>query len=739
MELGGKTLTATFSDLADQAQGSVLIKHGETVVLVTAVMSKDAKEAAGYFPLTVDYEEKFYATGRILGSRFVKREGRPSDEAILTGRVVDRTIRPLFDSHIRNEVHVVVTVLSIDEENDPDVLGIIGASLALGTSEIPWNGPVSAVRIGAKEMSSPFMVTPGYSEREQCAFDLLICGKDGSINMIEAEATEIPEARISEAFALAITELAKIEAWQKSIIIERGKKKLSLPKPVLAPEIIAIFKKEIEPKLDSAIFSGAGKEAIHALEEEWMTLILGQSPDAPKNDALDYYMDSVNNLLHTEAITKKRRADGRKVDEVRPLFAQAGGLSSIVHGAGFFYRGGTHILSVLTLGSPKDSQVIEGMEVRTKKYFMHHYNFPPFSSGETGRMGGTNRRAIGHGALAEKALRAVIPPKEKFPYSIRIVSESMASNGSTSMGSVCGSTLALMDGGVPIKNPVAGIAMGVMMGNNGVELPEGCPTPYQILTDIQGPEDEHGDMDFKVAGTKEGVTAIQLDIKVGSIPVAILNEALDGARAARLHILETITTAIPAPRADLAPSAPRIIQISIPVEKIGAVIGSGGKVINSIIEDTGADIEIEDDGTVYISGMVEAVTKAKETVEGITHEYQVGERFEGEVIKVLDFGIVVKIGPTQEGLVHISEIAPYRIDTVTGFFSVGEKVPVAICGLDPEKGKVSLSIKDADPSLAEKKGFTRSASMGYNGSDHGHTSEERRGRRGGGRPGSSGR
>jgi len=730
MELGGKTLTATFSDLADQAQGSVLIKHGETVVLVTAVMSKDAKEAAGYFPLTVDYEEKFYATGRILGSRFVKREGRPSDEAILTGRVVDRTIRPLFDSYIRNEVHVVVTVLSIDEENDPDVLGIIGASLALGTSEIPWNGPVSAIRIGAKELQSPFVVTPGYPEREQCAFDLLICGKDGAVNMIEAEATEIPEARISEAFALAITELAKIEAWQKSIIAERGKKKLSLPKPVLAPEIIALFKKEIEPKLDSAIFSGAGKDGIHALEEEWMKLIGEQFPDAPKNDVLDYCMDAVNNHLHTEAITKKRRADGRKIDEVRPLFAQAGGLSNIVHGAGFFYRGGTHILSVLTLGSPKDSQVIEGMEVRTKKYFMHHYNFPPFSSGETGRMGGTNRRAIGHGALAEKALRAVIPPKEQFPYSIRIVSESMASNGSTSMGSVCGSTLALMDGGVPIKNPVAGIAMGVMMNSTA---------EYQVLTDIQGPEDEHGDMDFKVAGTKDGVTAIQLDIKVGSIPVSVLNEALSGAKAARLHILETITTAIPAPRADLAPSAPRIIQINIPVEKIGAVIGSGGKVINAIIEDTGADIEIEDDGTVYISGMVEAATKAKEIVEGITHEYRVGERFEGEVIKVLDFGIVVKIGPTQEGLVHISEIAPYRIDTVNGFFSVGEKVPVAICGLDPEKGKVSLSIKDADPSFAEKKGFTRSTSMGYNGGDHGHSSEEHRGRHGGGRPGGFGR
>ncbi len=725
MELGGKTLTATFTDLADQAHGSVLVQYGETVVLVTAVMSKDAKEAAGYFPLSVDYEERFYATGRILGSRFIKREGRPSDEAILTGRVVDRTIRPLFDSHIRNEVHVVVTVLSIDEDNDPDILGIIGASLALSTSEIPWNGPVSAVRIGMKETTSPLVINPGYPYREESAFDLLICGKDGAVSMIEAEAMEIPEERITEAFALAITELNKIETWQKSIISERKKNKLSIPKPILATEIIALFKEKIEPKLDAAIFSGHGKDGIHALEDEWMALVGERFPDANRNDVLDYYADAVNDNLHREAITKKRRADGRMIDEVRPLFAQAGGLSRMVHGAGFFYRGGTHILSVLTLGSPKDSQVIEGMEIRTKKYFMHHYNFPPFSSGETGRMGGTNRRAIGHGALAEKALRAIIPPKESFPYTIRIVSESMASNGSTSMGSVCGSTLALMDGGVPIKNPVAGIAMGVMMGTKEVGLTSGSATYYNIHNDIKGTQAEHGDMDLKVAGTKDGVTAIQLDIKVGSIPVTVLIEALKEARIARLHILDVITTAIPAPRHDLSPSAPRILQIRIPVDKIGAVIGSGGKVINGIIEDTGADIEIEDDGTVYISGAVEAATKAKEIVEGITHEYRVGEHFEGEIIKLLDFGLVVKIGPTQEGLVHISEIAPYRIETLNGFFTVGEKVPVAVCAIDPEKGKVSFSIKDADPTYAERKGLTPSANLGYNvGEHHGRPHQE---------------
>lgn len=709
LPFGGKTLTAQFTDLADQAHGSVILKYGETVVLVTAVISPEAKESAGYFPLSVDYEEKFYATGRILGSRYMKREGRPSDEAILTGRVVDRTIRPLFDAHIRNEVHVVVTVLSIDTENDPDILGIIGASLALGTSEIPWNGPVSAVRIG-QSSDQALTINPSYLARETDAFDLLVCGKDDNISMIEAEAKEAPESRMAEAFALAVSEIEKVQKWQTEIIKERGKAKRSIPKPELSREVVEFFTQTITPKLDAAIFSGAGKDGIHALEDEWMTLVKEKFPDVNKSDALDYCAEAVNDYLHKEAVEKKRRADARKLDEVRPLIAKVGGLSSVVHGSGTFYRGGTHILSILTLASPKDSQLIEGMEVRAKKYFMHHYNFPPFSSGETGKMGGTNRRAIGHGALAEKALRGVIPPRETFPYTIRLVSESMASNGSTSMGSVCGSTLALMDGGVPIKNPVAGIAMGVMFGEKG---------DYTVLTDIQGPEDEHGDMDFKVAGTKDGITAIQLDIKVGSIPVPVLVEAMEGARKARLHILETILAAIPAPRTELNLSAPRIIQVKIPVEKIGAVIGSGGKVINGIIEETGADVEIEEDGTVYITGTTDAATKAKTIVEAITHEYRVGERFEGEVVKVLDFGIVVQIGYDKEGLVHVSEIAPFRIDTVEGHFTIGEKVPVVIREIDPERGKISLSIKGADPEYATRKGFTASTTMPYNGNTYG--------------------
>lgn len=729
LEFGGRTLTASFTDLADQTNGSVIIKYGETVVLVTAVMSKEAKEGMGYFPLTVDYEEKFYASGRILGSRFIKREGRPSDEAILTGRVVDRTIRPLFESHTRNEVHVVVTVLSIDEENDPDVPAIIGASLALGTSDIPWKGPVSAVRLGSKNGDGEkIMVNPTYPDRENSHFDLLACGKDGKVNMIEAEAKEVKEKKVEEALSLALSEIEKLQSFQQRIISETGKKKIIISKPVISDEIKKLFEGKISPKMEETVMGQAGKAgkaSIHAIEDEWLALVMERFPEANKNDCLDYCSEAVNNLIHKEAIENKRRADGRKMNEVRPIYAQAGELSSVVHGAGVFYRGGTHILTVLTLSGPKDSQIIEGMEVRGKKYFMHHYNFPPFSSGETGRMGGTNRRAVGHGALAEKALRAIIPSRDEFPYTIRLVSESMASNGSTSMGSVCASTLALMDGGVPVKNPVAGIAIGLMTRETSGSL---TSDNYQILTDIQGPEDEYGDMDFKIAGSKEGITAIQLDIKLDGVPVPILIEALGKAREAREHILEKMLAVIPEPRKELYPSAPRITIVKIAVDKIGLLIGSGGKTINGIIEETGAEIEIEEDGSVYITGKNEAVEKAKEAVESITHDYKVGEKFEGEVIKVLDFGLVAGFGRGQEGLIHISEIAPYRVDRLDGFFAPGDKVPIIIKEIDPERGKISLSVKGADPSFAGKKGLKETANMGYNsGNNYGRNDSKRRG------------
>jgi polyribonucleotide nucleotidyltransferase len=541
IEIGGETLTAEFSDLAERANGSVILRYGDTVVLATAVMSPEAKEGMNWFPLTVDYEEKFYAAGQIMGSRFMRREGRPNDEAILTGRVVDRTIRPLFDQSTRNEIQVVVTVLSLGAY-DPDILAVNAASLALATSDIPWRGPASAVRIVKPAGSDNLIVNPRYNERnaEDVDIDIIACGKDGNINMIETTAKEALEDAVAHALEKASEEIEKFQSFQNMIIEEIGKEKRVFEKQVLADEAIELFKNEIAPKLGEMVFSGPGNTAIYALKDEWKKRYKEMFPEGDQASlAGDFYEEAVDELLHTEAIHNDKRADGRPMDKVRELYAQAGGLSDAVHGSGIFYRGGTHVLSVLTLGGPEDTLLTNSIEdPDAKKHYMHHYNFPPFSVGEVGRMGGMNRRMIGHGALAEKALVPVLPSKEAFPYTIRIVSESMASNGSTSMASVCGSTLALMDAGVPVSAPVAGIAMGLMMKDEST---------YKILTDIQGPEDHHGDMDFKVAGTRKGITAIQLDIKVDGVPVKILAEAMIDAKNAREHIIDVIEEAIPAP------------------------------------------------------------------------------------------------------------------------------------------------------------------------------------------------
>jgi len=694
LEVAGRTLTATFTNLTDQASGSVIIRYGETVVLATAVIG-EKRDGLDYFPLTVDYEERFYAAGRILGSRFIKREGRPSEEAVLSGRIIDRTIRPLFDQSLRREVQVVATVLSIDDVNDPDVPAVIGASLALGVSSIPWDGPVGAVRLGLNN-NNEVKINPAYAERTEAALDLLVCGKDGKINMIEAEASEVSEDKLADAFNQAVAEIKKLEDWQKQIIADIGQAKVATEKIDLPDEVEKLFTEKIESKLESAVFSGqASKDGIYNLKDEWKNLLIEKLPDSNLIQALDYFENKIDATLHVGGLAGKR-ADNRAMDELRPIFTQAGGLSAIVHGAGIFYRGGTHVLSVLTLSGPKDSQLLEGMETSGKKHFMHHYNFPPFSVGETGRLGGMNRRAIGHGALAEKSLRAIIPNREVFPYTIRLVSETMASNGSSSMGSVCGSTLALMDGGVPIKAPVAGIAMGLLMD-------EQDENNYQILTDIQGPEDHFGDMDFKVAGSENGVTGIQLDIKVGGIPVKVLTEALAKARTARLAILAKIKEAIAAPRPEIKPSAPKIIAIKIPVDKIGAVIGPGGKNIQKISADTGSEIEIEDDGSVYITGKIDGAAAAKEIIEEMTHVYQPGERYDGEVTRLMDFGAFVKIGRDTEGLVHISELAPFRVDRVIDVVKEGDKVPVMVKEID-EKGRLNLSLKDADSEYAGRKG-----------------------------------
>lgn len=702
VEIGGKTLTAEFNDWANQANGSVLVRYGNSAVLATAVMgSKDSN--LDYFPLSVEYEEKFYAAGAILGSRFVRREGRPTDEAILSGRMVDRTIRPLFPKGLKRDVQVIISVLSM-EDYDTDVLAINAASLALATSNIPWNGPVSAVRVGLEEGSESFIVNPTYKERDEegtpkAVMDLLACGKDGLINMIEVGAKEVSEDTLAKALSFGSAEIEKLNAWQKQIAAEHNVAKFEIA-TTEHPEIAGAFQELIAPKLTS---SGGklAKTEIYGWKSEWMKLAAEKLPEVPPAKLDAYYEHAMDEYVHTLAIDEGKRVDGRAFDEIRPLFAQAGGISPIIHGSGIFYRGETHVLAALTLGGPGDAQLVDSIETRNfKKAFMLHYNFPPFSVGETGRVGGANRRMIGHGALAEKALRAVLPTKAVFPYTVRIVSECLASNGSTSMATVCAGTLALMDAGVPITRPVAGIAMGMMSdAKRGI---------YKVLTDIQGPEDHHGDMDFKVAGTTEGVTGVQMDVKVEGVPIPTLIEAFAQAKKARLQILEVITKAIPAPRADISPRAPKILTLVVKKDQIGLVIGPGGKTINGIREKTGAtDITIEEDGTIFITGANGAAEAAYKEINDLTREYMPGERFDGEVTRLMEFGAFVKIGPNTEGLVHVSEVAPFRIDSIAGAVAVGDIVPVVLKEID-EKGRYNLSIRAADAEWATKKGLTPS-------------------------------
>ncbi len=696
--VGGKELTAEFNDLTDQTNGSVLLHYGDTNVLVTAVMGGE-REGLNWFPLSVEFEEKFYAAGAILGSRFKRREGMPSEEAILSARAVDRTIRPLFDHSIRRDVQVVVSVMSLGDE-DPDILGIIGASLALGVSDIPWAGPVGAVRIGKKIDTEELVINPNYSEREDgvSEFDLIACGKDGKINMIEVGGKETKEELLNEALNKAVLVHNELQKWQEGIITEIGKEKIELPTRVVADDIKNLFETEVQPKMSEYVF---GEKGAYTLKEEWMAVVKEQLPEASAADAGDLFEEKVDELVHTEALENDRRQDGRNMDEIRNLYAQAGGFSKVIHGTGIFYRGGTHVLSALTLGGPGDAQLLDTIENQdTTKHYMHHYNFPPFSVGETGRIGGFNRRATGHGALAEKALVPVLPEKDKFPYTIRVVSEVMASNGSSSQASICGSTLALMDAGVPIKRPVAGIAMGLMSNKEG---------KYKILTDIQGPEDHFGDMDLKVAGTTEGITAMQMDVKIEGATVPVLMEAIQQAKNARLQILEVIKAAIAEPRTDIHPLAPKILTLKVKVDQIGLVIGSGGKTINGIKDESGVDdITIEDDGSVFITGKNGTAEKAFAMIEELVHEYIPGEMCEGEVTRILDFGAFVKIGANAEGMVHISEIAPFRIENIRDALKEGEHVKVAVKEVD-EKGRINLSIKAADPGWAERKGLNAKA------------------------------
>ncbi|MBI3304762.1 polyribonucleotide nucleotidyltransferase [Candidatus Parcubacteria bacterium] len=681
-EVAGRELVVEFSNLAEQANGSVIVRYGQTTVLATAVMSKTAREGVDYLPLLVEYEERFYAAGKIFGSRFIRRESRPSEEATLTGRLIDRAIRPRFDQRMRQEVQVVITVLSIDEENDPDVPALIGASLALATSDIPWQGPVAGVRVGGG--AAGFTPNPTFKEREEGALDLFVAGTKERINMMEAGAKELPEAEMVEAVGAGFAAIKELIDFQEEILAAQARPKAKVVLAEPDPEFKARFEQIAGDRLGQTLNAPTKTELatkISALKEE-LVKALGEDR---RTETESLFESTVNDAVHRAVIEQGKRPDGRTASELRELRATVG-LISRTHGSGLFMRGQTHALSILTLGTPSDQQLIEGIEIRGKKRFLHHYNFPPYSVGEIKPMRGPGRREIGHGALAERALKPLIPNADAFPYTIRIVSEILSSNGSSSMASVCGSSLALMDAGVPIAKHVAGVAMGLMM--NDVDR-------YVVLTDIQGPEDHHGDMDFKVAGTADGITAVQMDVKIEGVTLPMVEETFAQARTARMQILEVMTGCIPNPRAELSPYAPRIITLKIDPDKIREVIGPGGKMINAIIADTGATIDIEDDGTIFIgSTSEESAQKAVQWINNITREVKVGEIYEGKVTRLMDFGAIVEILPGQDGLVHISELAPWRVERVDDIVKVGDAVPVKVKELGPN-GKISLSLKAA--------------------------------------------
>lgn len=693
--LEGKAFTVELNNWAEQANGSVLVRLGDTMVLATAVMSPVAREGGDFFPLTVDYEEKFYATGKILGSRFVKRETRPSEEAILVDRLIDRTIRPRFDMRQRQEVQVVVTTLSIDDENDPDIVALLAASLALSLSDIPWQGPVAGVRVGRKE--GAFVANPLYEERKSTDLDLVVSGTKDRINMIEAGAREITESDFADAVQWGYEFVKELVSFQEKIVKENPREKSQVKLLSSPQELKDVMKREFSSRIEAAIYKKGTRAERYGekdeVKEEWLKRAQELHPDLFQKNSAEYLFDEeANEIIHRRIIENGERPDGRGPDELRKLSAAVGALPR-VHGSGLFMRGETHALATLTLGAPGDQQIVEGMEVRTKKSFLLHYNFPPYSTGETKPMRGPGRREIGHGALAAKALMPLLPAKEEFPYTMRVVSEILSSNGSTSQASICASSLALMDAGVPIKKAVAGAAMGLMLNADG---------DYKILTDIQGPEDHHGDMDFKVAGTRDGITAVQVDVKIEGLTMEIVRGTLERAKTSRMQILDHMETVLPSPRAELSPWAPRVNILKINPEKIGALIGPGGKVINDIIAQTGAQIDIEDDGTVFITSENEdGMKKAMSLIKQVTKELKPGELLEGRVTRVLDFGAFVEVGPRQEGLIHISELAPWHVEGVTDIVNVGDVVPVKVRNID-DQGRVNLSLKDVPGRYTEE-------------------------------------
>ena len=689
IDIAGKKLTIEVSELAEQANAAVLAKYGETVVLATAVMGRRDVDM-DYMPLKVDYEERFYAAGKIIGSRYVRREGRSSEEAILAGRLVDRTIRPLFNDRMRRDIQVVVTVLQIDDENDPEFIGLLGASTALLISDIPWNGPVAGVRIASWADGSEINPDSSYVMANPPIFDAFVSGSKDRINMIELGGLDAQEKDVVASFKTAQETINQLVDFQEKIRKEIGKEKATVILAEPDPELMAAVETFIADKLEAAVYHPSKMEQqseIGKLKTALNFHIKETFEDQGKKvnwKAIDFlFEEAINQLVHKNVLENDRRPDGRKLDELRPLDAEVG-LFSRTHGSALFRRGNTQALAVTTLAAPGAEQLIETMETNGKRRFMLHYNFPPFSVGEVGNFRGPGRREIGHGNLARKSLERLIPTKEEFPYTIRVVSEIMSSNGSSSQATVCAAALSMMDAGVPLKKPAAGVAMGLMMKDVNT---------YKVLTDIQGPEDHHGDMDLKVAGTVDGVTGMQMDVKVDGLTIEILEKAFEQTRKARLEILKVLTTTLPEPRKEISPFVPKIRQLKIPTDKIGALIGPGGKMINGLIEKYSlAGIDVEEDGGVFVSGTdLAKVEAAVAEITGLTREFKVGDIVEGNVVKILEFGAIVDLGGGKDGMIHVSELKNGFVKTVEEVVKMGDFVRAKV--ISAEGDKIRLSIK----------------------------------------------
>ncbi len=678
-DFGNHTYEFQTGTLAKQANGSVLVNYGDCSLLVTATMS-DPREGVDFFPLTVEFSERMYARGKIPGG-FFRREGRPGSDSILICRLIDRPIRPIFPKGFRNEVQVVITPLSADLENPLDIPSLVGASFALSISDIPFSEPISACRVGY--VDGEYIINPSYSQIESSELDIVVAGSKSGITMLEAGATEVSEEVVLEAIKQGQLENEKLIKFQYDIMESIGKTKIPFESAAVDSTLINKIEDLASSKIKDIFMSVKGKQeqatAINELEAELEKQFEETDPDIEIKEEFEHVKDMA---FREMVLTEKIRPDGRGLNDIRPLDSSVGFLPR-THGSSIFERGETQAIGIVTLGSEKDALKLDNLSPQDSKHFLFHYNFPPYSVGETGRIG-VSRRDTGHGALAERALEPVLPSIEEFPYTIRVVSEVVGSNGSTSMASTCAGTLALMDAGVPIKSPVAGISIGLVASENG---------SFETLTDIQGLEDHAGDMDFKVAGTEDGITAIQLDIKISSIGYDIIEHTLEQAKSARFEILKNMKSAIGGPRDDLSPHAPRVTQIQIPKDKIGLVIGPGGKTIRSITEQTGATVDIQDDGTVLIGSSEKSASEdAIKIIEDLTREAKVGDIFTGKVVRIMDFGAFVQILPGKDGMIHISEIANYRVNAVEDEIQLDEEVTVIVKDID-KLGRIALSRK----------------------------------------------